>query len=207
MENNVYTNEIQNQSLFFHAVYEGTIEIMGKPKTDLIFSAISEGKSSGQDSEKENRPQIIANLGNEFAIRFHRNTAKGLLLRIGESSFTYLRKGIKRIIDLGDIENRLKPISKRFEGSLQVLAETLSELTALKIQVIKKNESSFCLEIGSDETKELLSSDLYLYYFMGLLRAFSRWLESRKEYSFQIDGDKTDDLIGKRICMKLEDIT
>lgn len=206
MENNIHTNEKKNQSLFLQAIYEGTIEIMGKSKTELIFSAISDGENSDQDSDKNNRSEIITDFGNEFAIRFHRNTAKGLLLRIGESSFTYLRKGIKKLTELGDIENRLKPISIRFEESLEVLAETLSELTALKIQVIKKNESSFCLEFVSDETGELLSSDLHLFYFMGLFRAFCEWLDSRKEYSFQIDGDTTGDLVGKRVCMKFEDM-
>jgi hypothetical protein len=206
MENNIHTNEKKNQSLFLQAIYEGTIEIMGKSKTELIFSAISDCKESDENFENKNRSQIIANFGNEFAIRFHRNTAKGLLLRIGESSFIYLRKDIKKLIELGNIENRLKPISTRFEESLEVFAEILSEITALKIQVIKKNESSFCLEFAGDETSALLSSDLHLYYFMGLFRAFCEWLDSRKEYSFQIDGDASGDLVGKRICMKLEDV-
>ena len=206
MNNNIHTNEKKNQSLFLQAIYEGTIEIMGKSKTELIFSAISDGKSSGEGSENITRSQIITNFGNEFAIRFHRNTAKGLLLRIGESSFTYLRKDIRELIELGDIENRLKPISIRFEGSLEVLAEILSGLTALKFQAIKKDESAFCLEVVGDEAGELLSSDLHLYYFMGILRAFCEWLDSRKDYSFQIDGETTGDSVGKGICMKFKDM-
>ncbi|MDO9547066.1 MAG: hypothetical protein Q7J07_10020 [Pelolinea sp.] len=206
MENNISTNEKINQSLFLQAIYEGTVEIMGKPKTEQIFSSILDAKSSDEDSEKKSRIHIIANFGNEFAIRFHRNTAKGLLLRIGEASFTYLRKYNQNLIELGNIENRLKPISKRFEESLEVLAENLSELTTLKIQAFKKNDTNFCLEIVGEEMSKMLSSDLHLFYFVGLLRAFCGWLDSRKEYAFHIDEDRTGDSFGKCICMGFKDV-
>jgi hypothetical protein len=145
-------------------------------------------------------------LGNEFAIRFQRNTAKGLLLRIGDSSFTFLRRKLIKLVELGSIENRLKPISKRFDYSLGILAEDLSVLTGLKIKAIKKNQNSFCLKIARNVNDELFSSDLHLFYFAGLLRAFCVWMDSRKEYFVNVNEEDKVGNGGKLVCFKYENI-
>ena len=154
----------------------------------------------------KNKPKFLADLLNEFAIRFQRNTAKGLLLRIGESSFTFLRRNIKNLVELGSIENRLKPISKRFDHSLGILAENMSALTGLEIRSIKKSQNSFCLEITENVNDELFSNNLYLFYFSGLLRAFCVWMDSRKEYLINIIEEDEEGYAGNLVCFKYEDI-
>jgi len=205
MENTTLIIDKINQSLFLQAVYEGTIEIMGKTKTELIFSAISYEIGNGGVIENIT-PKIFADIGNEFAIRYHINTAKGLMLRIGEASFSYLRKKNQKLKEMGKIENRLKPIAKRFEESLESLAENLSELTALKIRAKKTNDSAYSLEIVDDEIEKIFSSDLHLYFFMGLLRAFSGWLDSRKEYSFQINENKNGSSMGNKVNLQFKNL-
>lgn len=206
MKKNQFKHEDKNQSIFLQAIYEGTIEIMGKTEADLIISALPNSEG-GQGKQKTGYPsQIIADFENEFSVRFQPNTARGLLMRIGESSFPYLRKGLKKLNALGEIENRLIPISVRFEKSLQVLAELISELTSINIQTNKKDDVSFIFECMDGKMTDNFSTDLHLYYFMGVLRAFSVWLDSRKEYDFWLEDEKKQGAVGGKIFMKISDL-
>ena len=198
--------EKETPTLFLRSIYEAAVGILGASDSVLIFSAIIDWDGTNEIPEIKNKPQFLSDLGNEFAIRFQRNTAKGLLYRIGDSSFTYLRRNSEKLIELGSIENRLKPISKRFDYSLGVLAVNLSELTGLKIKDIKKSKNSFCLGISRNKDDELFSSDLHLFYFSGLLRAFCEWMDSRKEYFINVNEENEAGKDGKLVCFKYEDI-
>jgi len=198
-------SEKENTMLFLQSIYGATAEILGKSDSTLIFSTISNWDGTGDPPDIENRPQFLSDLGNEFAIRFQRNTSKGLLLRIGDSSFTFLRRNSKELIELGSIENRLNPISKRFNHSLGILAENLSKLTGLGIRAIKKSKNSFCLEIAGNNNNELFSTDLHYFYFYGLLRAFCEWMDSRKEYFININEENEAGYGGKLVCFRYED--
>jgi len=198
--------EKETKTLFLRSIYEAAAGILGASDSVLIISAIIDWDGTDEIPEIKNKPQLLSDLGNEFAIRFQRNTAKGLLYRIGDSSFTYLRRNSEELLDLGSIENRLKPISKRFDYSLGVLASSLSELTGLKIKAIKKSENSFCLGISKSKNDELFSSDLYLFYFSGLLRAFCEWMDSRKEYLMDVNEENGVGKNGKLVCFRYEDI-
>ena len=199
-------SEKEIKTIFLQSIHEAAIEILGTSDSVLIFSSIINWDGTGEIPEIQNRSQFLSDLGNEFAIRFQRNTAKGLLLRIGDSSFTFLRRKLKNLIELGSIENRLKPISKRFDYSLSILADNLTALTGLEIKAIKKNQNSFCLEVARNVNNELFSSDLYLFYFAGLLRAFCEWMDSRKEYFINVNEENEVDYGGKLVCFKYEDI-
>jgi hypothetical protein len=198
--------EKEIKTLFLRSIYETAVGILGASDSVLIFSTIIDWDGTNEIPEIKNIPQFLSDLGNEFAIRFQRNTAKGLLYRVGDSSFTYLRRNSKKLLDLGSIENRLKPISKRFDYSLGVLAGSLSELTGLKIKAIKKSKNSFCLGISGNKNDELFSSDLYLFYFSGLLRAFCEWMDSRKEYFINVNEENGVGKDWKLVCFRYEDI-
>ena len=199
-------SEKEIKTIFLRSIYEAAIGILGTTDSVLIFSTIINWDGTGKPPDIKNNPQFLSDLGNEFAIRFQRNTAKGLLLRIGDSSFTFLRRKLIKLVELGSIENRLKPISKRFDHSLGILAEDLSALTGLKIKAIKKNQNSFCLKIARNVNDELFSSDLHLFYFAGLLRAFCVWMDSRKEYFVNVNEEDEVGNGGKLVCFKYEDI-
>ena len=199
-------SEKEIETLFLRSIYDAAIEILGTSDSVLIFSTIINWDGTGEIPDIKNKPKFLADLGSEFAIRFQRNTAKGLLLRIGDSSFTFLRRKLKELVELGSIENRLKPISKRFDYSLGILAENLAALTGLEINAIKKNQNSFCLEIARSVNDKLFSSDLHLFYFAGLLRAFCVWMDSRKEYFINVYEEDEVGHDGKLVCFKYEDI-
>ncbi len=199
-------SEKEIETLFLRSIYEAAIEILGTSDSVLILSTIINWDGTGEIPDIKNKPQFLSDLGSEFAIRFQRNTAKGLLLRIGDSSFTFLRRKLKELVELGSIENRLKPISKRFDHSLGILAEDLSALTELEIKPIKKNQNSFCLEIARNVEDDLFSSDLHLYYFGGVLRAFCLWMDSRKEYFINVNEEDEVGYGGNLVCFKYEDI-
>lgn len=198
--------EKEIKTLFLRSIYEAAVGILGASDSVLIFSTIINWDCTNEIPEIKNKPQFLSDLGNEFAIRYQRNTAKGLLFRIGDSSFTYLRRNSEKLLELGSIENRLKPISKRFDHSLDILAGNLSELTELKIEAIKKTKNSFCLGISRNKNDELFSSDLHLFYFSGLLRAFCEWMDSRKEYFINVNEENGVGKDRKFVCFRYEDI-
>jgi hypothetical protein len=200
-------SEKENRSIFLRSVYEASIEILGRSDSILIFSTIINWDGSGEIPDIDNEPKFLSDLGNDFAIRYQRNTAKGLMLRLGDSSFTLLRRRQKKLHELGSIENRLKTISKRFDFSLGVLSENLSVLTGLNISTIQKSENSYCLEIAGYENDELFSSDMHLFFFAGLLRAFCAWLDSRKEYFIDVLEQGQSDNGGNSVCLRYEDLT
>jgi hypothetical protein len=172
-------SEKEIKTIFLRSIYEAAIGILGTSDSVLIFSTIINWDGTGKPPDIKNKPQFLSDLGNEFAIRFQRNTAKGLLLRIGDSSFTFLRRKLIKLVELGSIENRLKPISKRFDHSLK---------------------------IARNVNDELFSSDLHLFYFAGLLRAFCVWMDSRKEYFVNVNEEDEVGNGGKLVCFKYEDI-
>ena len=198
--------EKEQQSIFLQALYEGTVEIMGTIKTRQIFSTISGEGTQGIEIKSAGGFTVLESLGNELAIRFQRNTAKGLMIRIGEASFSYLRKQIPQLFELGVIENRLKPIAKRFEISLTVLADLLSEMTGLKTRMVEKSDTKFCLEILGSTSGKILATNLQLFYLMGILRAFCLWLDSRKEYAYTIDEGGQSDPGVNYVCMTIQDM-
>jgi len=198
--------EKDTKTAFIRSIYEAAVGILGKSDSIQIFSTIIDWDGDDEIPEIKDKPQFLSDLGNEFAIRFQRNTAKGLLYRIGNSSFIYLRRNFEKLLELGSIENRLKPISRRFDYSLGVLADSLSELTGLEIEAIKKSKNSFCLGISRNKNNKLFSSDLHLFYFSGLLHAFCEWMDSRKEYFVDVNENNESDTGGKLICFRYEEI-
>ena len=199
-------SEKGKRSLFLKSVYEASIEILGTPDSVLFFSTIIDWDGSGEIPEFEIEPQFLSDLGNEFAIRFQRNTAEGLMFRLGDSAFSFLRKSQEKLKELGSIEHRLQPISKRFKSSLGVLTNNISELTGLNIEAIQKGEKSFCLEITLGKNGKLFSSDLHLFFFAGLLRAFCGWIDSRKEYFIDVHEENQAANNGKLVCLRYEDL-
>lgn len=170
------------RSIFIQAIYNASLEILGAAESESIFSNISGWNIDASIIEDDSVLRVIADLGNEFSIRYQRNTSQGLLIRIGESAFAFLRMGLKELQEIGSLENRLKPITERFNYSINGLSRIISELCEIEINGIQKEETTYCLRF-SDQLNELFSSDMYLHFFGGILRAFGAWIDGRKEYS------------------------
>jgi hypothetical protein len=193
-------------AILLESMFEASVEILGRPDSEQIFSSIANWPGSGDIPEIENSPKLLSEIGNEFAVRHHRNTAKGLMVRLGESVFSNLRRSQAKLMKLGTIENRLKPISERFDTSLEVLARSLSILTSLKINSRQKSKNHYCIEITHSGPAKLFSSDLHLFFFSGILRSFCIWLDSRKDYSIDVqEEDQISKSIGT-VCLKFDEV-
>lgn len=186
---------------FLKSIYDASTEILGRPEADNLFS------SAVGWTGKDDLDGIILNsdflfdLSGEFSIKFHQNTAKGLLIRIGDAAFSFLCKRIDDLNELGSIENRLKPSDKRFVDSFDVLAENLSRGIGMKIKPTLQEKGSYCLEFFGDKAPQF--SDLYLYFFGGILRAFGLWLDSRKKYTIDV-GKTAAGGMENRVCLLVQ---
>lgn len=173
----------EKNALFIRSVYEAALEILGASETESILNAMG---NKGSELELRDDPLVfLSRLENEFIIRYHRNTAQGLLLRIGEAVFAILRRYIAPLQELGNLENRLKPISLRFQTGIESLAEILTEYSGVDLSSARPDETVYCLVFES-ESEDSFPSDLYLYFFLGLLRAFGNWMDSRKDYWIEV---------------------
>jgi len=195
-------NKKSTGSVLLESIFEASVEILGRSDSAQIFSSITNWSGSGDIPEIEDRSKLLSDLGNEFAVRHHRNTAKGLMFRLGESVFSILRRSQEKIMELGTIENRLKPISERFDYSLKVLAKSLSIITCLEITSRQKNKNHYCLEISHSGVEKLFSSDLHLYFFSGILRSFCVWLDSRKEYFINVQEEDQISREKRSVCLR-----
>ena len=182
---------------FLTSIYDASVEILGRQEADRLF--VSAFGWTGTENESQSMDaNFLADLSDEFSIKFHRNTARGLLIRIGDAAFSFLRLRIGELNALGTIENRLKPPDERFKDAMIVLAEKLGQAVGTKISLSSPGDDSFCLDISGGG--ERFSSDLYLYFLAGVLRAFGTWLDSRKDYTLAVESGETDDA-ADRVCL------
>jgi len=170
---------------FTKSVYEAAVEILGSREAGVIFGD-SHTASSGRYSDISAMPDdLLAEMSNEFIIKYHVNTARGLMIRIGEASFNILRRKFDEINDMGNIENRLCSFEKKLQDTLQRLVTFISLVSDIPLELEKINQGRYCLNL-SKKGIDKSTGDLPSYYFAGLLRAFSTWLDSRQNYSIEV---------------------
>jgi len=165
------------------AITEAALEILGADETRKVFSSLQSDTPGEDDPLKAY--ELISRMGNEFAIRYHHKTAQGLLVRIGESTFSILRKALSPISEMGSLENRIRPMGERFEKDTGNLAKILSDLFGRTFKGEKTDEENYCLSILMDD-QEAYPDDLSPYFFLGICRAFGTWMDSRKEYWLEV---------------------
>ncbi len=175
-------NSLTREYKLFYSIYYSLLELLGDEKADEIFN------SAGLDPFDKNAPdyfrhgsELLEKISLELCARYGEETTRGLLIRMGNASITFFRKYFSDIARLGSIDNRLKPIDRRFSESLNSLADVLSREMGLSINVIVKSPRNFDwqfykLENGSPATT------LSAYFYFGLLEEFCSWLDARKNY-------------------------
>ena len=193
-------NKTEKQAFFNRAVSEAALEILGAAETQGIFPP--EEKADGGNQEITTPLILINQIGNEFSIRYHRKTAQGLLLRIGEAAFSILRKRVQELQDLGALENRLQPARKRFTSNTKCLAKILSEYTGLVITSMQIEQDKYCLSFKEGHLDS--ANDLFSYFFLGLLRAYGTWMDSRKDYFLEVAMNEHDQN-QSRVCFTIAD--
>ena len=132
-------------------------------------------------------------LGARLAEMHDELAAKGLLIRIGREAFKAIRKQFAEISALGTIDNRLKPIDKRFIYSLKELAKWFSR--EFNFSIGFERDDALRYRIVLKKTKKPLS--FAPFFLFGFIEEFCIWLDARKVYNLSyIDADtsQTDEI-------------
>jgi len=186
-------------SNFYSSVREATVEILGRQETNKVFSAILVSDKAMKDDIPFISKNFLTGICDEFSIQYQPNTASGLLLRIGDAAFLLMRRKINVLNELGSIENRLRPFNKKFESSLESLAEFLEQAMRMPIKTKSTEQKCYCLEL-SKKRSTLSGEGLDLYFFAGILRAFGTWLDSRRDYHVTVESN-TNGYDHDRVCL------
>lgn len=169
-------------SLFSDAICQAAIEILGEKEA---FATLKEMDLTALTPAEASRFSL-EEMGLIFARKYNSQTAMGLLIRIGRASLIFLRRYFPDISELGGIDNRLKPLDKRFPASLAVLAECVSAELDQPVTVTGVDGLSYTWQIQT-QTPIIYSA----YYHFGLLEEFCGWLDSRKDYQLVYAADES----------------
>ena len=159
-------------SHFIEAVCLAAVEILGEKDAFLFLRKNGVHSFTSFDSSKFS----LQNFGAELARKFDPQIAMGLMIRIGRASLTFLRRFFPEISDLGKIDNRLKPIDKRFPESLSVLAKVVTDELGSEVDLKDMDKAAYEWFIQTGDQA------FTPYYHFGLLEEFCYWLDARKDY-------------------------
>lgn len=167
-------NKPSSPLVFHNSLQQAVIEILGRHEAQKVFSAIL-----GKDDFQLNDPMdpgidLLQGICDEFSILYQPNTARGLLLRIGDAAFPILRRKLENLNAMGSIENRVQPFERKFESSIAQLAQILSSVTGIPVEYDAREGDCYYLRVADGSLRQ--------YFFAGILRAFGEWLDSRRDY-------------------------
>lgn len=169
------------RSEFHLSLQQAVIEILGRQEAQKVFTAVLGAEISDIENPIDASVDLLQGVSDAFSILYQPNTARGLLLRIGDAAFSKLRRMVEPLNDMGSIENRMQPFERKFESSLAQLAEILSLVTGVPVSYDTKEDDCYYLRVTN--------GTLQLYFFAGILRAFGDWLDSRRDYFASVQPD------------------
>lgn len=167
------------ENLFVDAICQASVEILGEKEAFGSLKAMGLPTLVPADASCFS----LEDLGVVLARKYDPQTAMGLLIRVGRASLIFLRRYYSEISDLGSIDNRLKPLDKRFLISLTRLAECVSSELGQPVSILAQDALSYSWQIQSPD--QVYS----MYYHFGLLEEFCNWLDSRKDYQLVHAGN------------------
>jgi hypothetical protein len=166
----------------FYCVYYPLLELLGGDQADEIFSSAELDPFDLKAQEYFGHGSLLLEkVTSELLARFGEDVTRGLLIRMGNGSLNFFRKYFSGIGQLGSIENRLRPVDRRFLSSLNSLAEVLSIEMGENFIVTAKGGRSYSWEqkVNSENPK---IGQITSFFYFGLLEEFCTWLDSRKNY-------------------------
>ena len=185
-------HSLSAEAKLFYCIYYSLLELLGDDQVDEIFA------SAGLDPFDQTAPhffrrgtELLDGIAAQLRANFGDETTRGLLIRMGSASLTFFRKYFSEIAQLGNIENRLKPLDRRFLSSLNSLAAVLSNEMGSDIKVESTNSAHF--EWRNVKPKNDIDSGVFApYFYFGLLEEFCNWLDARKNYLLNYAPDVND---------------
>ena len=167
----------------------------GRQEAQKVLNAILNSDVVDIEQPIDSSVDLLNGISDEFSILYQPNTAKGLLIRIGEAAFSKLRRKLHPLNALGSTENRLQPFEQKFESSMIQLAEILATATGISIEYESQPDQCYSLQIAD--------GSMHVYFFAGLLRAFGTWLDSRRDYHTEVQPAETGNPSGcVRLCVR-----
>jgi hypothetical protein len=174
-------NSIQNPVL--QSVYLSLLEILGPDQATNLFmeheivpDMLSVGEVIGDAAV------VIDKIGDSLLREFGQMAAQGLFIRAGRASLVFFRRFFNQVAELGSLENRLKPVGRRFFHSLESLADLWTRETGLTSTIEKVDQGEFKWLMARSTAKGEENQTILPYFLFGLLEEFCAWLDARKSY-------------------------
>jgi len=185
-------HSLSAEEKFFYCIYYSLLELLGDDQVDKIFASASLDPFDLTAPRFFRRgTELLDSVAAELCVNFGEETNRGLLIRMGSASLTFFRKYFTEIAQLGNIENRLKPLDRRFLVSLNSLAAVLSNEMGTEVKIDSRNTAHF--EWRSLKPKNHPDSGVFApYFYFGLLEEFCNWLDTRKNYLLNYAPDENE---------------
>ncbi|BBB49412.1 hypothetical protein [Pelolinea submarina] len=168
------------ENYFVDAICQAAVEILGEKEAFTTLKEMGFPTLISADASRFS----LEDMGVVLARKYNPQTAMGLLIRMGRASLIFLRRYFSDISELGTIENRLKPLDKRFLSSLGVLAQRVSSELDLSAEVAAQGGLTYAWQVQPAQ------QTYAIYYHFGLLEEFCTWLDSRKNYQLNYAGSE-----------------
>ena len=197
-------DSIQNPVL--QAVYLSLLEILGQDQAANLFKEqeINPGMLSSSEV-KGDVAVLIDRIGDSLNRDYGQLAAQGILIRAGRASLVFFRRFFNQVGDLGSLDNRLKPVGKRFFLSLVSLADLWSRETGLisKIEQVDQREFKWLMTFPSAKGEE--NHTILPFFLFGLLEEFCTWLDARKSYHIVYSPPEKGSLVELSISIQFQD--
>ncbi|MBM3136962.1 MAG: hypothetical protein FJZ98_02115 [Chloroflexi bacterium] len=156
---------------------------MGQDQVECLFKGQGIDPNSLSAAEVSgDAGSVIDHIGNLLVQDFGQMSAQGILIRAGRASLIFFRRFFSEVDELGDLQNRLKPVDRRFFHSMEILAEIWSREMGVFASVRKVDRGEFIWSMAVTWS-EIEKNQIFLPYFaFGLLEEFCAWLDARKSY-------------------------
>lgn len=197
-------DSIQNPVL--QSVYLSLFEILGQDHAANLFR--EQGIDPGMLSAGEVKCDVaivIDRIGHSLNQEFGQMAAQGLLIRAGRASLVFFRRFFNQVAELGLLENRLKPVDKRFFHSLKSLSDLWSHETGLFSDVEQVDHREFKWLMSAPAPNAGRSQTLLPYFIFGLLEEFCAWLDARKSYRIVYSQLEKDEIAELSIAIQPQD--
>ena len=174
---------------FSQIIYYGTLEILGEDELKSILKKddLAHWPINGISHNQLNQ------LESALIERFGLLSVSGLAWRIGESSFNKLRHEIDEIRLLGEIDQRIKPLSTRLKTGFSILKNLIGHHLGIKIDFIENGEDWWVIVDNEDLIG--ITNEINKNYLMGLMLEFLKWSDQGKDFHIQkvenVENDKT----------------
>lgn len=198
-----FMEKLDMRSKFSLSVQEAAVEILGRQEVQQKFGSVLGTEHSSPILSSDPAMNLLAEISSEFSIKYHLNTARGLMLRIGEAAFSKLQMRFDDLHALGSMENRLLPLEKKFSNALTVLVDIISSVIGASFTVEARGDYCYCV-VDSRQGAAAMNGDLDLYFIAGLLRAFGMWLDSRRQYLVQVGSDHGPRDCAGSVCLHIQ---